>query len=52
MLAQLRFLKANYLGYRNIQIDHYVDLPQNANVIDQVANSQYKNVAARDTTSD
>lgn len=52
VLAQLRFLKANHLGYRNVQIDYYIDLPQNANIIDQVANSQYKNAAARDATSD
>lgn len=52
VLTQLRFLKANYLGYRNVQINYQVDLLYNANIIDQVANSQYRTSASRDTTSD
>lgn len=52
VLAWLRFLKANHLGYYNVQINNQVDLPHNANVIDQVANSQYRSSASRDATSD
>lgn len=35
-------MKAYYLGYRDVQIDDYVDLLYNSNVIDNVANSRYK----------
>lgn len=42
VLAWLRFLKANHPGYRDVSIDYQVDLPQNANVMDQVTNSQYR----------
>lgn len=54
VLAWLRFLKANHPGYRDVSIDHHVDLPHNGNVMDQVANGQYKAGAAggRDTTGD
>lgn len=54
VLAQLRFLKANYPSYRDVSIDYYIDLPYNSNVIDQVANSQYRAgaIGSRDITGD
>lgn len=52
VLIQLRFLKVNYPGYRNVIINYQVDLPNNANVIDQVANSRYNdnNSSGKDKT--
>lgn len=52
VLIQLRFLKANHPGYRNVTINYQVDLPNNANVIDQVANSRYNdnNSSGKDKT--
>lgn len=51
VLVQLRFLKANYPRYRDVSIDNQIDLPDNANVIDQVANSRYNsNGPRRETT--
>lgn len=35
-------MKAYYLGYRDVQIDDYVDLLYNSNIIDDVANGRYK----------
>lgn len=51
VLAQLRFLKANYSRYRDISINNQVDLLYNANIIDQVANSQYKGSTSKDAAS-
>lgn len=51
VLTQLRFLKANYPGYRDVSIDYKIDLPDNANIIEQVANGQYRGSASRETTS-
>lgn len=42
VLRQLYFLKANYLGYRDIQINNTVELLYNANVINDVTNGQYR----------
>lgn len=50
VLAWLRFLKANYYSYRDVSIDYQVDLPDNTNVIDQVANSLYRGSASREKT--
>lgn len=43
VLRWLYFLKAYYLGYRDIQIDNNVDLLHNGNVIDEVTNGHYNN---------
>lgn len=51
ILTWLRFLKANYPGYRDVSINYKIDLPNNANVIEQVANGQYRGSASRETTS-
>lgn len=42
VLRQLYFLKANYLGYRDVQIDNTIELLHNANVINDVTNGQYR----------
>lgn len=34
VLTWLRFLKANYPGYRDVSINYEIDLPDNANVIE------------------
>lgn len=45
VLRQLYFLKAYYLGYRDVQIDNTVDLLRNSNVIDDITNGYYNNAA-------
>lgn len=42
VLTQLRFLKANYPRYRDVQINNQIDLPYNSNVINNITNSQYR----------
>lgn len=51
VLTQLRFLKSNYPGYRDVSINYQVNLLDNANVIDQVANRQYRaSSSSKETT--
>lgn len=46
-------MKANYPRYRDVSIDNQIDLPDNANVIDQVANGRYNSKGpGRETTGD
>lgn len=53
VLRQLYFLRLYYLGYRDVQIDNYIDLLYNSNVIDQVTNGRYKDASpSRDSISD
>lgn len=52
VLKQLYFLKSNYPRYRDVQINNYIDLLYNGNVIDQVTTARYKDTGpSRDTAS-